>query len=67
LLKKAVEAMRKRSVKAVEAYPVTTTRDGRGAGSSTAWTGPLKIFDELGFKTVQTRNPLKPVVRLKLE
>ena len=67
LLKKAVETMRKRSAKVVEAYPVTTTKDGRRVGSSTAWTGPLTIFEELGFKTVQTPNPLRPLVRLELE
>ena len=66
LLKKAVETMRKRSAKVVEAYPVTTTKDGRRVGSSTAWTGPLTIFEELGFKTVQTPNPLRPLVRLEL-
>jgi len=66
LLNAAVEAMRQRGVKIVEAYPVTTTQDGRRLGTSLAWTGPIKIFEELGFKTVQATNPLKPLVRLKL-
>ena len=66
LLKSAVEAMEKRGVKMVEAYPVTTTKDGRRIGSSMAWTGPLRIFDELGFRTVQATNPLRPLVRLEL-
>ena len=67
LLRKAVEGMRKRSAIVVEAYPVTTTKNGRRVNSSTAWTGPLKIFEELGFKTVQTSNPLRPLVRLELK
>jgi len=67
LLRAAVEAMQKRGVKIVEGYPVTTTKDGRRLGSSMAWTGPIKIFEELGFKTVQSTNPLKPLVRLELK
>jgi len=66
LLRAAVEAMQKHGVKIVEAYPVTTTKDGRRLSSSLAWTGPLKIFEELGFKTVQSTNPLKPLMRLEL-
>jgi len=67
LLKAAVETIRKRGVKIVEAYPVTTTKDGRKLGASFAWTGPLKIFEELGFKIVQSSSPLKPLVRLQLK
>lgn len=66
LLHAAVEAIKKRNGKVIEAYPVTTTKDGRRLGAMMAYTGPLKIFEELGFKTVQTTNPLKPLVRLKL-
>ena len=65
LLKAAVEIMQKRGVKTIEAYPVTTTKEGRKLGSSLAWTGPLKIYEELGFKTVQSINPLRPLVRLE--
>jgi GNAT superfamily N-acetyltransferase len=67
LLKAAVEAIRKQGVKIVEAYPVTTTKDGRKLSPSFAWTGPIKIFEELGFKTVQSTSPLKPLVRLELQ
>jgi predicted nuclease with RNAse H fold len=66
LLKATVEAMQKSGVKIIEAYPVTTTKDGRQLTGSLAWTGPLKIFEELGFKTVQSTNPLKPLVRLEI-
>jgi len=66
LLRAAVEAMKKRGVKTVEGYPVTTTKNGRRLSPSFAWTGPLKIFEELGFKTVHSTSPLKPLVRLKL-
>jgi len=67
LLKAAVEAIRKRGVKIVEAYPVTTTKDGRRLSAFLAYTGPLKIFEELGFKIVQSVNPLKPLMRLELK
>jgi len=67
LLNAAVEAMKNRGVKIVEGYPVTTTKDGRRLSPSWAWTGPLKIFEELGFKTVQSTHPLKPLVRLELK
>jgi len=66
LLKKAVEAMRKHGVKTVEAYPVSITKNGRKLTGSLAWTGPLKIFEELSFKTIQVTNPLKPLMRLEL-
>lgn len=67
LLKATVEAMQKSGVKIIESYPVTTTKDGRQLTGSLAWTGPIKIFEELGFKTVQSTNPLKPLVRLELK
>jgi len=66
LLRASVQAMQKRGVKIIEGYPTTTTKGGKRLTSSLAWTGPLKIFEELGFKTVQSTNPLKPLVRLKL-
>lgn len=67
LLRATVEAMQKSGVKIIEGYPVTTTKDGRRLSAFLAYTGPLKIFEELGFKTVQSTNPLKPLVRLELK
>jgi GNAT superfamily N-acetyltransferase len=67
LLREAVEAMHKRGVRIVEGYPATTTKDGLRVSSGSAWKGPLKIFEELGFKTVQLTDPLKPLVRLRLQ
>jgi len=67
LLKASMETMKKHGVKIVEGYPVTTTKNGRRLSSSMAWTGPLNIFEELGFKKVQSTNPLKPLVRLELK
>lgn len=67
LLKDAIEAMQKRGVATVEGYPATTTQDGRQLTGSLAWTGPIKTFEELDFKTVQSTNPLKPLVRLELK
>jgi hypothetical protein len=58
--------MRKRGVKTAEAYPSTTNKDGRRLNAFLAYTGPVKIFEELGFKTVQSTNPQKPLIRLEL-
>jgi len=66
LLRAALEAMQKRGVKTVEAYPSTTTKDGRRLSSGLAWTGPVKIYEETGFKTGQSTNPLKRLMRLEL-
>ena len=63
LLAEALAEMRKAGARIVEAYPVTTTRDGRRVQAEFAWTGPLRIYEEAGFKTVRTVNPLRPVVR----
>jgi hypothetical protein len=59
--------MRTHGVEIVEAYPVTTTKNGKRLSSSFAWTGPLKIFEEIGFKTVQSISPLKPLMRMELK
>jgi len=67
LLRAAVESMKNRGVKTVEGYPATTTKAGQRLSSSMAWTGPLKIFEELGFKTVQLTNSMKPLMRLELK
>ncbi|MBM3292852.1 hypothetical protein FJY84_09285 [Candidatus Bathyarchaeota archaeon] len=58
--------MKRRGVKIVEGYPVTHTKDGRRIASKMAWTGPEKVFEEFGFKTVQSEVLLRPLVRLDL-
>lgn len=66
LLRASLEAMKKRGVKKVEGYPVTTTKDGRRLNSGMTWRGPLKIFEGVGFRTVEASDPFKPLVRLEL-
>lgn len=66
LLQATVELMRKRGVKVVEAYPATTTKDGRRVSPLFAYTGPVRIFEELGFRKVQSASELKPLMRLRL-
>jgi GNAT superfamily N-acetyltransferase len=66
LLTASVEAMKKRGVKIVEGYPMITTRDGRRLSAGMTWRGPRKIFEELGFRIVQSTNPFKPLMRLEL-
>jgi len=67
LLKGSIEAMRRQGVRIIEGYPVITTKSGRRVSASMAWKGPLKIFDEQGFKVVQSIDALKPLVRLRLK
>jgi len=63
LLKAALQICRKNGAKIVEGYPVTTTRDGKQLAAAFSWTGPLKIFEEQGFKVVQANPTTKPLVR----
>ena len=66
LLDAAIKAMRRRRVKTVEAYPVTLDKKGKKLAPAFSWTGPLKIFEEQGFKEIQRLAPTKPLVRLNL-
>lgn len=66
LIRAAVAAMNRRGVRTIEGYPVTKTRDGRALSAAFSWTGPLVIFEELGFTEVQRFSPTKPLVRLEL-
>lgn len=67
LLRAAIGIMKMQNVKIIEGYPATETKDGQRLSSGSAWNGPIKIYEELGFKIVQSDNPLKPLVRLMLE
>lgn len=67
LLDAAVEACARQGAAAVEAYPVTTTRDGRRVAATFAYTGPIGIFEERGFEVVQRESPTRPLVRLRLD
>jgi GNAT superfamily N-acetyltransferase len=67
LLDAAIRAMKKRKVKTIEAYPVTATKDGKKLAAAFSWTGPLRIFEEKGFREVQRLAPSKPLVRLQLD
>lgn len=66
LLAKAVEVCRHHGARVVEGYPVTLTRAGARLPAAFAWTGPLPIFERLGFATIQAEPPSKPLVRLNL-
>lgn len=66
LLDSAIKAMKRLGVEVIEAYPVTTAREGKKLAPAFSWTGPCKIFEEKGFKVVQRLVPEKPLVRLKL-
>jgi GNAT superfamily N-acetyltransferase len=66
LLATAIEGCRRRGARAVEAYPVTTTEAGGKVAPAFAYTGPINIFEEQGFKVVQRLSPTRPLVRLPL-
>ncbi|MFO0984861.1 MAG: GNAT family N-acetyltransferase [Planctomycetota bacterium] len=67
LLAAVVNECRAAGARTLEAYPVTTTRDGRLLAAAFAFTGPLKIFVEQGFRVVRAEPKTKPLVRLDLE
>jgi len=62
----AVNAVRKRKGRLVEAYPVTLTKDGKRLPPAFAYTGPEIIFKELGFREIQRLAPTRPLYRLEL-
>jgi GNAT superfamily N-acetyltransferase len=66
LLDAAIRACRRRRAHILEAYPITETVDGRRVSSTFAYTGPICIFEEHGFKVVQRLSPTRPLVRLTL-
>ncbi len=66
LLGAAMETMRSIGVGIVEAYPVTTTRQGKRLPPAFAWTGPHRIFEQAGFREIQRLASTKPLVRLDL-
>ena len=66
LLNAALKSIKRRGGTLVEAYPVTTTTDGRAVESAFAFTGPIGIFEQAGFKEVQRISPTRPLLRLEL-
>ena len=66
LLGSALAAMKRQKVSLVEAYPVTESRDGKKLAAAFSWTGPMNIFQEVGFREVQRLAQTKPLVRLNL-
>ncbi|MCG3171977.1 MAG: hypothetical protein GMKNLPBB_00118 [Myxococcota bacterium] len=66
LLRAAVEGCRAGGARVIEGYPITSTVDGRKIEGVFAFTGPEKIFLELGFARKLGSEPHKPVVRLEL-
>ena len=66
LLAAAVAACSRHGAKIVEGYPVTLTKAGEKLPAAFAWMGPLRIFEEAGFKVAQATSPSRPLVRLAL-
>ncbi|MCP4604686.1 MAG: GNAT family N-acetyltransferase [Proteobacteria bacterium] len=65
LLDSAIKAVWRHGADTIEAYPVTTAGDGKKLAPAFSWTGPLRIFEERGFKEIQRLAPTKPLVRLQ--
>jgi GNAT superfamily N-acetyltransferase len=63
LLDAAIRACRRRRARILEAYPITETATGGRIASSSAYTGPISIFEEQGFEVVQRLSPTRPLVR----
>ncbi len=67
LLGAAVKAIKRRKAKVIEAYPVTTTLDGKKLPPAFSFPGPLNLYEEFGFKEIQRLAKTKPLVRLELD
>jgi GNAT superfamily N-acetyltransferase len=66
LLAAAIQSAKKRKAKILEGYPVPLTKAGKKLPAAWSWTGPLKIFEEAGFKIVQRQSYSRPLVRIEL-
>lgn len=66
LLAAAIQAAKKHKAKILEGYPVPLTKAGKKLPAGFSWTGPLKIFEEAGFKIIQRQSYSRPLVRKKL-
>jgi len=62
----AVKAIRKRKGQLVEAYPVTLTKDGNKLPPAFSYTGPERIFQQLGFREIQRLAATRPLYRLEI-
>ncbi len=62
----AVKAIKKRRGKLIEAYPTTLTKDGNKLPPAFSFTGPERIFQQLGFREVQRLAATRPLYRLEI-
>lgn len=63
LLAAAIRAAKKQKAKILEAYPVPLTKEGKKLPATFSWTGPLKLFEEFGFKIIRRESYSRPLVR----
>ncbi|MCI0331469.1 MAG: GNAT family N-acetyltransferase [candidate division Zixibacteria bacterium] len=66
LLAAVIKAAKKHKAKILEGYPVPLTKAGKKLPAAWSWTGPLKVFEEAGFKIVQRQSYSRPLVRKEL-
>lgn len=50
----------------IEGYPTPLTKAGKKLPGAFSFTGPLKIFEDAGFKIIQRESYSRPLVRLEL-
>jgi hypothetical protein len=65
LLAAAVRACRRHGAEVIEGYPVRPAPDGGRTPAAFAWTGPLSIFEESGFRPARDDGASKVLVRLQ--
>lgn len=63
LLKAAIAAIGRVRTVIIEAYPVPLTKDGVRLPATFAFTGPLPLFEECGFRIVQRTSHSRPLVQ----
>lgn len=62
----AVKAIKKHKGKLAEAYPTTLTKDGNKLPAAFSYTGPERVFQQLGFKEIQRLAETRPLYRLEI-
>ncbi|MEW5923903.1 MAG: GNAT family N-acetyltransferase [Candidatus Zixiibacteriota bacterium] len=67
MLEAALKFIKKRKVRTVEAYPVPLTMDGQKLPGAFVYPGPLKMFEDAGFKIIQRFSYSRPLVRKTLK
>ncbi|MFH1700822.1 MAG: GNAT family N-acetyltransferase [Candidatus Zixiibacteriota bacterium] len=66
MLSAAVRFIKNRKIKIIEAYPTPLAKDGNKLPAAFSFTGPLKMFEDFGFRIIQRTSHSRPLVRMRV-